>query len=128
MSPDSALTVEVSQRGDYAVVTPTGSIDATTRGLLDAELDRALQLTRLAVIVDMSEVDFCDSTGLNSFVQAHHKATARGVIVITAGLRQRAEEAFAITKLQEAFYSQPDLDTALQWLENGSTGGAARTS
>ncbi|HEY7484684.1 MAG TPA: STAS domain-containing protein [Streptosporangiaceae bacterium] len=120
MSTDSALTVAVSQLAGYAVVTAIGSIDATTRALLDERLDQALQLTRLAVIVDLTGVDFCDSTGLNTFVQALRKATARGTIMVTAGLRKRAEYVFAVTRLEEAFYSQPDLDAALQWLENGS--------
>ncbi|HEY7489461.1 MAG TPA: STAS domain-containing protein [Streptosporangiaceae bacterium] len=119
MTINSALNVQVAQLSGYAVVTATGSIDATTRALLDEYLDQALELTRLAVIVDLSEVTFCDSTGLNSFVQAHRKATTRGVIVVAAGLRNLTEYVFAVTRLEEAFYSQPDLDAAVNWLENG---------
>jgi anti-sigma B factor antagonist len=124
MSTDQALTMRVSEQAGYAVVVAAGSIDAITRDLLDEQLDRALELTRLAVIVDLSEVGFCDSTGLDTFVQARRKATARGVTMVIVGLRNRVEYVFTITQLEEAFFAQPDLETAIRWLENGSTGQA----
>jgi anti-sigma B factor antagonist len=120
MSADQALTVRVSQREGYAVVTVTGSIDVTTHDRLAEQLERALHLTQLAVIVDLSEVDFCDSTGLNTFTQAHRKVTARGITMVTAGLQDRVEYVFAVTRLKQAFHAQPDLDSAVRWLENGS--------
>jgi anti-sigma B factor antagonist len=103
-----------------AVATATGSIDATNSALLDGRLDQALQLTRIAVIVDLTEVDFCDSTGLRTFVQARRKAAARGVTLVLAGLRNRAEYVSTITQLEKAFFCQPDLGAAVRWLDNGS--------
>jgi anti-sigma B factor antagonist len=120
MSAEETLTVRVTKREGYAVVTVSGSIDVTTNDLLREQLDRALELTRLAVIVDLSEVDFCDSTGLNTFTQAHRKVTARGITMVTAGLQDRVEYVFAVTRLKQAFHAQPDLDTAVRWLENGT--------
>jgi anti-anti-sigma factor len=77
-------------------------------------------LTKLAVIVDLTEVEFCDSTGLNTFARVRRHATANGIVVVTAGLRDRVKEAFTMTRLAQAFYAQPDLETAVRWLENGT--------
>jgi anti-anti-sigma factor len=115
-----SLRVRISQVGGYAVVTAAGSIDLTTRALLEDHLDRAIQQTRLAVIVDLSEVEFCDSIGLNTFTRARRKATARGMVMVVVGLHNRVEYTFAVTRLDQAFYPQPDLQAALEWLENGS--------
>jgi anti-sigma B factor antagonist len=120
MRTEPALTVRVSQLAGYAVVTAAGSIDFATRALLEEHLDQALQLTKLAVIVDLTEVEFCDSTGLNTFARIRRQATALGVVVVTAGLRDRVEEAFTMTRLAQAFYAQSDLETAVRWLENGT--------
>lgn len=117
---DQALTLRVSELAGYAVVAAAGSVDATTSELLDEHLDRALQLTNMAVIIDMTEVDFCDSTGLHTFVQTRRKATVRGVTVVLAGLRNRVKYVFTINRLEQAFFSQPDLDAAVRWLENGT--------
>jgi anti-anti-sigma factor len=121
MRTDPALTVQVSQLAGYAVVTAAGTIDFTTREMLEEHLDQALRLTRVAVIVDLTEVDFCDSTGLNTFARIRRQATALGIVVITAGLRDRVKDAFTMTRLAEAFYAQPDLETAVRWLENGTS-------
>lgn len=116
-----ALAVRVSQLSGYAVVTAAGSIDFTTRALLEEHLDQALQLTKLAVIVDLTEVEFCDSTGLNTFARTRRQASALGLVVVTAGLRDRVKDAFTMTRLAQAFYAQPDLETAVRWLENGTS-------
>ncbi|HEU5157367.1 MAG TPA: anti-sigma factor antagonist [Streptosporangiaceae bacterium] len=121
MSTDPALSVRVSELAGYAVVTAAGSIDFTTRATLEEHLEQALELTRLAVIVDLTDVEFCDSTGLNTFARIRRQATARGVVVVTAGLRDRVKDVFTMTRLTQAFYAQPDLETAIRWLENGST-------
>jgi anti-sigma B factor antagonist len=118
--PKPALTVRVSQLAGYAVVTAAGTIDFTTRAVLEEQLNQALRLTRLAVIVDLTEVDFCDSTGLNTFARIRRQATALGVVVVTAGLRDRVKDAFTMTRLTQAFYAQSDLETAVRWLENGT--------
>jgi anti-anti-sigma factor len=117
---DPTLTVRVSKLASYAVVSAAGSIDFTTRELLEEHLAQALQLTKLAVIVDLTEVEFCDSTGLNTFARVRRQANANGIVVVTAGLRDRVEEAFTMTRLAQAFYAQPDLETAVRWLENGT--------
>jgi len=78
MSTAPALTAQVSQQGGYAVVTAAGSIDFTTRPLLEEHLDQALRLTQLAVIVDLSKVHFCDSVGLNVFLRARRPRHRRG--------------------------------------------------
>ncbi|HEX6469884.1 MAG TPA: STAS domain-containing protein [Streptosporangiaceae bacterium] len=121
MRNEVPLTVQLSQLGEYAVVAAAGSIDFSTHELLEEELNRALKLTRTAVIVDVADVTFCDSTGLNAFVRARRLATARGIVVVIAGLRDRVEYVFGITHLDRAFYSQPDTETAIRWLENGSS-------
>jgi anti-sigma B factor antagonist len=109
----------------YALVTAAGSIDFSTHALLDEHLDQALQLTRIAVIVDMTEVNFCDSSGLNAFARARRQAIARGITIVAVGLHDRVELVFGITGLDQAFYPQPDLETALRWLETGTSSPGA---
>jgi anti-sigma B factor antagonist len=121
MNNEPALTVQVSRLGEYAVVAAAGSIDFSTHELLESELNQALKLTRTAMIVDVGDVTFCDSTGLNTFVRARRLATARGIVVVIVGLRDRVGYVFGITHLDKAFYSQPDTETAIRWLENGSS-------
>lgn len=122
MTTHPTLKVQVSELLGHAVVTVVGPIDADTHGLLDEPFLRALELTHTAVIVDISEVDLCDPSGLNAFVHARREATARGIVMVIAGLRNKIKNVSTITRLEEQFRSLPDHETAVRWLETGSQG------
>ncbi|MEU6038414.1 STAS domain-containing protein [Actinomadura sp. NPDC047616] len=121
MSTDPALTIEVTEQAGYSLVVPAGSIDFHTHPAMNEHLGRAIDMTSLAVIVDMTGVEFCDSSGLNVFARARRRADARGVTVVIVGMPSRVERVFSLTGLDQAFYHQPDLRTALHWLETGTS-------
>jgi anti-anti-sigma factor len=116
------LSVQVSRLTVYALVSVIGSVDFGTYSILSEQMDHALQLTRVALIVDMSAVDFCDSSGLNVFAQTIRKARSRGVALVVVGLRDRVARVFNVTQIDQAMHALPDLETAVRWLETGSTG------
>ncbi|GLW67141.1 hypothetical protein Arub01_53840 [Actinomadura rubrobrunea] len=119
MSTDRALTVQVSEQAGCALVAPAGTIDFRTRALLSDRLRRAIDETGLAVIVDMSAVELCDSGGLDALVRAHRRADARGTTMVIVGLPRHVERLFSLAGPRHALYRKPDLRTALHWLETG---------
>jgi anti-anti-sigma factor len=116
------LSVQVSRLTVYALVSVIGSVDFGTYSILSEQMDHALELTRVALIVDMSAVDFCDSSGLNVFAQTIRKARSRGVALVVVGLRDRVARVFNVTQIDQAMHALPDLETAVRWLETGSAG------
>lgn len=63
---------------DTVVVTVRGDLDMDSATVLGTTLDRVLDQPEPRVVVDVSGVAFCDSTGLSSFVLGHHRARAAG--------------------------------------------------
>ncbi|WP_067892183.1 STAS domain-containing protein [Actinomadura chibensis] len=120
MAAEPELTVQVSDLAGYALVSASGSIDYHTHPVLAARLEQAIAATRLAVIVDMAQVEFCDSSGLNCFARAYQRAHTCGISLVAAGLQERVHRVFTMTGLDFGVYLQPDLETAVRWLENGS--------
>jgi anti-sigma B factor antagonist len=57
------LKVTTRSQGDHAVVSVLGEIDLYTAPRLQSELMSALSGNPARLIVDMSGVEFCDSTG-----------------------------------------------------------------
>src|SRR3712207_653869 len=57
---------------------PCGQLDIDTGSVLRDALDRALRRPGPRVVVDLSRLDFCDSTGLSAFVMAHTYAGEHG--------------------------------------------------
>jgi len=60
------------------VVTVRGNLDIDSASVLTTTLDQVLVASSPRVIVDLSEVEFCDSTGLSAFVVGHNRAAASG--------------------------------------------------
>jgi anti-sigma B factor antagonist len=73
--------VQVSVVGnpdDAVVVHLRGNLDVDSATVLTTTLQQVLDLPHPHVVVDLSGIDFCDSTGLSAFVLGHRRALAGG--------------------------------------------------
>ena len=58
------------------VVTVRGHLDIDSAPVLATTLDQVLDRAVPRIVVDLSGVEFCDSTGLSAFVVGHSRAAA----------------------------------------------------
>lgn len=121
------LSIRVDTVISYAVATLEGSIDFGTHGVLEERLTEALTLTRASLIVDMTRVEFCDSSGLSVFARMMRQTRARGVTLVVVGLHGRVAQVFSVTRMDHGMYLHPDLETAVRWLETGQSGQLGQT-
>ena len=63
---------------DSVVVTVRGHLDLDSAPVLTTTLDQVLDRPVPRVVVDLSGVEFCDSTGLSAFVVGHNRAPGSG--------------------------------------------------
>ena len=63
---------------ESVIVTVRGNLDLDSATVLTTTLDRVLKRPVPRVVVDLSGVQFCDSTGLSAFVVGHNRAAAAG--------------------------------------------------
>ena len=63
--------VDLEARGDELWVLPTGDLDLAATPELRETLSLALRSDAPAIVVDLRGLDFLDSTGLKSLVEAH---------------------------------------------------------
>lgn len=64
------LDVSTRDEGGRVVVVAIGEVDVFTAPALDAELYRLIEDGKVSIVVDLSRVDFLDSTGLSVLVKA----------------------------------------------------------
>ncbi|WP_107082019.1 STAS domain-containing protein [Streptomyces caatingaensis] len=107
------LRVEVRRHGASAVVTPRGELDHHTAELLREPLENCAAETGARVVVDCSQLEFCDSTGLNVLLGARLKAEAAGGAVHLAAMRPVVARVFEITGAGAVFVVHGTLDAAL---------------
>ena len=70
------------------VVTVRGNLDIDSAPVLTTTLDQVLDVPSPRVVVDLSDVEFCDSTGLSAFVLGQNRAVAAGGWLRLAGPNQ----------------------------------------
>lgn len=107
------LRVEVRTEGRSEVVTAAGELDHHTAELLRAPLEEAIDQGRVRLVVDCSQLEFCDSTGLNVLLGARLKAEAAGGAVHLAGMLPVVARVFEITGADAVFTVHESLEAAL---------------
>jgi len=78
-----------------------GSLDLTTVDQLRAATGPACGSGN-EVVLDLSAVTFCDSTGVGTFVWLHRKATAAGGRLLLAAPRRHVREVLRISGVDRA--------------------------
>ena len=98
------LKVSSQSLGDQVIVTASGEIDLYTAPRLQGELAAVLDGgSAVQVLVDMSGVDFCDSTGMNVLLAARKRAHERGGMLSLAGPQPAVRKILQVTGLDSVF-------------------------
>ncbi|WP_242910986.1 STAS domain-containing protein [Actinomadura terrae] len=104
-----------------------GDIDVVSRARFERALFEVVDAGG-PLVVDMRQVTFCDSTGLNAIVAANRRALERGTLVALAGLPPRVLRVFRITGIDKFIPIHDTLGEALGSLadepQDHSTGSA----
>ncbi|GGO73850.1 STAS domain-containing protein [Nonomuraea cavernae] len=91
-----------------------GELDVYVLPLLREHLRRIWELPATPfMIVDLGEVGFCDSMGVNALVEAMQECEARGTRLLLGGVRGVMARVLSITGLRNAFEVYDDVDEAL---------------
>ncbi|MCD0481809.1 STAS domain-containing protein [Streptacidiphilus sp. ASG 303] len=107
------LAVAVRSVAGSVVVAPSGELDHDTADLLRGPLERALDEGEDRIVVDCSDLLFCDSTGLNVLLAARLRAQEAGGAVHLAAMRPAVARVFEITGAETVFRVHGSLDEAL---------------
>ena len=69
--------IELSERGATLVLRIGGELDAATRTAMEPTVAAAIASAG-SVLLDLSELTFCDSSGIAMFIDVHKQALANG--------------------------------------------------
>jgi anti-sigma B factor antagonist len=97
------LQIESAPRGDTIVVSLRGELDLTSTPVFERELRAAEETSPRRVVIDLSGLEFMDSTGLRALLLARDRAQSDGhELALRRGPRQ-VQRVLELTKTAEAF-------------------------
>ena len=111
-----AFRVEVSRQGESVVASVFGEIDLATAPALVTAVEGALATSPATerVVVDLTEVTFLDSSGLNALVRLEKQLAERSVqLRIVSPSDRIVRYVFDLTDLAEPLHVVGSLDEAL---------------
>ncbi|MEV5413568.1 STAS domain-containing protein [Thermopolyspora sp. NPDC052614] len=97
------LNVSTRSTTGYAVMAIAGEIDLYTAPRLQAEFARLLENGPARIVIDMSGVEFCDSTGMNVLLSALKRMRERGGQLEVAAPRPAVRKILQVTGLDSVF-------------------------
>jgi anti-anti-sigma factor len=108
-------------RGTYQLFRLTGLLDAFSEPAFRKVMNKYVEVGPKHIILDLSGIDFVDSSGLGALVQLVKKATTENgtVQVVT---NPRVTQTVKLVRLEKFLSLQPTVDDAIANIENPNGG------
>ena len=101
MTDETPFEAHTTLDQDVLMVAVAGEVDMSTAPRLLEILDAVSDAPRL-VVVDLSEVGFLDSSGLNALVKGQRRLASRGIVLrVVVPSDHAVRRVFAIARLED---------------------------
>lgn len=106
-----ALTIDLSQEPDLWVLTLHGDLDYGECASFRMSIDRILKSAPPAAIVDLSDLEYLDSSGLGLLLSLSKEYGAQGgkLVLVT---NEIVDNILSLTRLNGIFSTAPNLNDA----------------
>ncbi|MFB9895154.1 STAS domain-containing protein [Planobispora takensis] len=117
------LTVAVSEHAGVLVARVSGDVDQSTAPLLRRHLHPLWGCSGVrALVLDMGEVSFIDSTGVGELIAVLRRCEELAMALALSGVHGIVARVLTITGLTRAFDIHPTTENALQaWVADADT-------
>jgi anti-anti-sigma factor len=114
LPPGETFAIDERDDDGVCVIAAAGELDLATAPRLVVQLDAARRGDARALIVDLTALEFCDSTGLRALIGAHGESRAarrRFAVVCRPG--SGVARLFDVAGASESLPLYPELESAL---------------
>jgi anti-sigma B factor antagonist len=122
-SPSFDLTDESLDERTHLIAV-RGEVHVSTAPEFSERLNEAIAGGKTGVVIDMTDVDFIDSTGLSVLLNALRRVTRQHGTLALAVNNPTVLRLFEITRLDSTFDILPDRQAAIDRVRRGQAAGA----
>ena len=108
------MRVAVKQEGAVTLVSPTGPLIAGELEEMDQQLLQLFNNWTKRLIVNMSQVAFMDSAGLELLVGYQRQFDSHGLVIKLCSITETTQKILSLTRLLRRFDTYPDTTTAIR--------------
>jgi anti-sigma B factor antagonist len=107
------MDINIRRDGKTVIIELQGRFDARTAPPLKQRLSALVEEGNARIVVNMSAIDFVDSTGLATLVSGMKRCRQSGGDLKLIALQRPVRTIFELTRLDKAFDILPDEATAI---------------
>ena len=112
MADDSGIKVQSEVKDGAVIVSPEGDVDLSRSPVLRNSLKQALTAKPKRLVVDLGLVDYMDSSGVATLVEALQVQRKGGNKLVLCSLQPKVRGIFEIARLNMVFEIVADAETA----------------
>jgi anti-sigma B factor antagonist len=109
---ETNLLIDTQDRGEWSVVAARGEVDLYTAPSLKEELVSLVDRGRTRIAVDLSGVEFLDSTGLGVLIGGLKRCREGDGVLVLIGPRAPVQKVLSVTGLDTVFPIHQRLEQA----------------
>ncbi len=91
------MDMKLEMDGEVAVLIPEGNLVASKVESFNSRIEMLVGKDFRFVLLDMSRIDFIDSSGLDAVMMFNKRATGGGGILVCAALKDNVQKVFRVT-------------------------------
>lgn len=110
------MKIQTENRGDVSILELTGELDYHSSPELREKLTELVAKQAPKILVNLKGVDYMDSSGIATFVEAYQKSKRYQGRLVLAELTPTVRGVFEIAKLESLFEIAPTFEEALERL------------
>jgi anti-anti-sigma factor len=123
-----SLTSSVLYDDGVALIALAGELDLSVVGQLDCAVHETLEAGLRLLVVDLSGLSFCDSSGLGGLLRASRMVRVTGGTLLVAGAQDAVQRLLQLTSMERALTIVPDVSAALVALRRAASDTASGQS
>ena len=110
------FNISTEMGGDIVVVDMVGSLSASNVAEFRSQVSRLIEKKYCHILLDMSNVDFMDSSGLGSCMATHKQLAENNGMVVFAKPGEQVKKIFRITKAEQKLIIVPTKNDGIKSL------------
>ena len=95
------MDIKTEMVNDIVLLNPVGNLVASTVEVLKNQVDKLIEKKFCFVLLDMSRIDFMDSSGLGSIIAVNKSLTGNNGILACASLQEGVRKVFRVTRADQ---------------------------
>lgn len=95
------MDFKIEMANEVVVLIPSGNLVASETESLKAQVEKLIEKKFRFILLDMSRIDFMDSSGLGSIIAVNKLVTAGSGVLACAALQEGVRKVFSVTRADQ---------------------------